>query len=107
MAEHPKVHIEPHILDEMREICLELPEAVEAEAFGSPTFQIRSKNFAMTHRDRSDRPSVWVKGAPGRLEAMVGAFPDRYFRPPYWVARVGSAAGWTTPRCRTGTRSRT
>lgn len=83
MAEHPKVHIEPYILDQLRDICLELPEAVESEAFGAPTFQIRTKNFAMTHRDRGDRPSVWVKGAPGHQEMLVAALPDRYFRPPY------------------------
>lgn len=83
VADHPKVHIEPQILDQLREVCLELPEAVESEAFGAPTFQVRKKNFAMTHRSMEDRPTVWVKGAPGRQEAMTGAFPDRYFRPPY------------------------
>lgn len=83
MTEHPEVFIEPHILDELREICLELPEAAEAVAFGAPTFKISGKNFAMTNRGRDDRPSVWVKGAPGRQEAVMAAFPDRYFRPPY------------------------
>lgn len=83
MPEHPKVHIEPQILDSLRDICLDLPEAQESEAFGAPTFQIRSKNFAMTHRGKEDRANVWVKGAPGRQEAMVGAFSERYFRPPY------------------------
>ena len=83
MADHPKVHIERHLLDTFREMCLNLPEAVEAEAFGAPTFQVRRKNFAMTHRNPEDRPTIWVKGAAGRQEAMIGSFPDRYFRPPY------------------------
>jgi hypothetical protein len=83
MTEHPEVHIEPHILDELREICMTLPEAEESIAFGAPTFKINSKNFAMTQRGSEDRPSVWVKGAPGRQEMVVAAFPDRYYRPPY------------------------
>jgi predicted DNA-binding protein (MmcQ/YjbR family) len=83
LVEHPKVTIEPHILDQLRDICLELPKAHESEAFGAPTFQIGKKNFAMTHRGKDDRPSVWVKAVPGRQEALVSAFPDRYYRPPY------------------------
>lgn len=82
MADHLKVHIEPQILDMLHEMCLELPKAVEAEAFGAPTLQVRRKNFAMTHRNPEDRPTIWVKGAEGRQEAMIGALPDRYFRPP-------------------------
>lgn len=83
MPQHPQVHIDPRILDQLRKICLDLPETHESEAFGAPTFQVRVKNFAMTHRGRDDRPNVWVKAAPGRQEAMADAFPDRYFRPPY------------------------
>lgn len=83
MTTHPEVHIEPHLLDQLREICLDLPEATEGIAFGAPTFRIGSKNFAMAHRDSADRPSVWVKGVPGRQDGLVVAFPDRYFRPPY------------------------
>ncbi len=83
MPGHPEVRIEPHILDELREICLELPETKEAATFGAPVFKVNSKHYAMTHRDKQDRPNVWVKGAPGQQEALAGAFPDRYFRPPY------------------------
>jgi predicted DNA-binding protein (MmcQ/YjbR family) len=83
MTDHPEVFIEPHIVDELRDICAELPEADASEAFGAPAFRVRKKIFAMTHRDKQDRPGVWVKGAPGQQEALVGAFPDRYYRPPY------------------------
>ena len=83
MTEDPEVFIEPHIVDELRDICRELPETTEGTPFGAPCFQVRRKNYAMTHRDKQDRPGVWVKGAPGRQEALVGAFPDRYYRPPY------------------------
>ena len=55
MTDHPKVHIERHLLDTLREMCLELPKAVEAEAFGAPTFHVHRKRFAMTHRNPEDR----------------------------------------------------
>ncbi len=83
MTEHPDVFIEPHIVDELRDICAGLPETTEGKPFGAPCFQVRRKNYAMTHRDRQDRPGVWVKGAPGQQEALVAAFPERYYRPPY------------------------
>lgn len=83
MTAHPEVFIEPHIVDELRDICAELPETAEGRPFGAPCFQVRRKNYAMTHRDRNDRPGVWVKGAPGQQEVLVGAFPERYYRPPY------------------------
>ena len=83
MTDHPEVFIEPHIVDQLRDICAGLPETTEGMPFGAPCFQVRRKNYAMTHRDRQDRPGVWVKAAPGRQEALVGAFPDRYYRPPY------------------------
>lgn len=91
MSDHPDVHIEPHLLDRLRDICLDLPEASESIVFGAPTFKIGKKNFTMTHRDQNDRPTIWVKGAPGRQDAVIGTFPDRYFRPPYlggkgWIA---------------------
>ncbi len=93
MTEHPEVFIEPHIVDELRDICLEMPEAVASEAFGAPAFRVREKIFAMTRRGPEDRPSVWMKGAPGRQEALVSAFPDRYYRPPY-VGQHGWIGCW-------------
>jgi hypothetical protein len=79
---HPHTEIDPAIMAPLREICLPYPEAAEAEAFGTPTFQIRRKNFAMVNYT-DGRASVWCKAAPGVQEAMIAAEPDRYFRPPY------------------------
>ncbi len=64
MSEHPKVAVDEAILAPIRAICLAYPEAIEAEAFGAPTFQVRTKNFAMLHQPEG-RTSVWCKAPPG------------------------------------------
>ena len=46
--------------DRLRAICLSLPEAVEKEAWGDPTFRVRDKIFAMEKRG-DGRISVWGK----------------------------------------------
>ena len=77
----------------LRKICLALPEAHEVEAWGEPTFRVKNKLFAMfagadNHHGRG-RDSVWCKAAPGNQELMIGAAPERFFKPPY----VGPS-GW-------------
>ena len=85
----------------MRRICLALPEAHEAEAWGEPTFRVRNKLFAMyaapDNHHGGGRPAVWCKAAAGNQSLMVRreqdmlvrAEPARYFVPPY----VGPS-GW-------------
>lgn len=77
----------------MRRICLALPEAHEAEAWGEPTFRVRNKLFAMyaapDNHHGGGRPAVWCKAAAGNQSFMVRAEPARYFVPPY----VGPS-GW-------------
>lgn len=77
----------------LRAICLSLPEAEERETWGSPTFRVRDKIFAMA-RDRDDgRPAVWCKAPSGAQAILVGADPARFFAPPYvgpkgWVGVI-------------------
>lgn len=90
MSSHPTVTIDDAIMEKLRAICLPLPEAAQAEAFGAPTFQIRSKNFAML-RKSDGRTSVWCKTTHEFQQALVNSEPERYFAPPYvgpkgWVA---------------------
>lgn len=92
MSEHPKVTVDEAILGPVRAICLTYPEAVEAEAFGAPTFQVRKKNFAMLHRPEN-RTSVWCKAPPGAQAAYVASEPDRYYAPPY-LGPSGWIAAW-------------
>ncbi len=97
MSTHPQIAIDDAILAPLREICMDYPEAVEAEAFGSPTFQIRAKNFAMVHKP-DHRVSVWCKAPPGAQEAYIASEPDRYFAPPY-LGPKGWIAAWISPEC--------
>jgi Uncharacterized protein conserved in bacteria len=80
-------------LPRLRRICLALPEAHEAEAWGEPTFRVRNKLFAMyaapDNHHGGGRPAVWCKAAAGNQSLMVRGEPARYFVPPY----VGPS-GW-------------
>jgi hypothetical protein len=80
----------PSNLSRLRKICLSFPEAIEVEAWGSPTFRV-GKIFAM-HGDNhhGGREAVWVKSKHFTQDMLVRGMPQRYFVPAY----VGPA-GWT------------
>jgi hypothetical protein len=69
-------------LPRLRAICLALPEAVEQETWGDPTFRVREKIFAMV-KAGDGRISLWCKAPPGAQAVLVGAAPARFFVPPY------------------------
>jgi len=85
----------------LREFCLALPEATEKPFGGhtTPSFRVRDKMFAMG-AEGDGRISVWCKAPPGAQEVLVGADPDRFFRPPYvgkdgWVGvRLDVPVNW-------------
>jgi predicted DNA-binding protein (MmcQ/YjbR family) len=85
--------------DRLRAICLALPEAVEQQAWGDPTFRVRQKIFAMEKRG-DGRISVWCKAPPGSQMVLVGADPARFFVPPYvghkgWIGmRLDQRPDW-------------
>ena len=85
--------------DQLRAICLALPEASEKEAWGDPTWRIRDKIFAMEKRG-DGRISVWCKAPPGSQEILVESAPALYFVPPYvghkgWVGmRLDAKPDW-------------
>lgn len=80
-------------LGRLRALCLALPEAHEALAWGEPTFRVRNRVFAMhasaDNHHGAGREAVWVKAAPGEQALRVRAAPDRFFVPPY-----AGPAGW-------------
>lgn len=86
-------------IDRLRAICLALPEAVEKEAWGDPTFRVRDRIFAMEKRG-DGCISLWCKAPPGSQMVLVGADPERFFVPPYvgskgWVGvRLDSKPDW-------------
>jgi hypothetical protein len=86
-------------INRLRAICLALPEAVEKEAWGDPTFRVRHKIFAMEKRG-DGRSSLWCKAPAGSQMVLVGADPERFFVPPYvghkgWVGvRLDCKPDW-------------
>ncbi len=70
------------MLDQLRSICLALPEASEQGGVGNPSFKVRNKIFAMQH-GVDGRPSLWCKAPPGAQDVLIGSDPERFFVPPY------------------------
>jgi predicted DNA-binding protein (MmcQ/YjbR family) len=83
-------------IDRLRSICLVLPEAAEQETWGSPTFRVRGKIFAMAP-DEGGRPAVWCKAPPGAQGVLIGADAARFFAPPY-VGPKGWIGVWLDRR---------
>lgn len=69
-------------IQELRRICLSMPDVAEVQAWGDPTFRVRNKIFAM-HKIGRGRISVWCKALPGAQQLLVAKAPDRFFVPPY------------------------
>ena len=65
--------------DEVRALCLSLPEATEKETWGDatnpghPTFRVRDKIFVIMAVDGSGGS---VKASPEEQAALMSAFPD-------------------------------
>jgi hypothetical protein len=77
----------PRPLSRLRKLCLALPEAIEVEAWGAPTFRVRGKLFAM-FSEKGDhhsggRHGVWIKSVHEQQQLMIRNDPSRFFYPPY------------------------
>jgi predicted DNA-binding protein (MmcQ/YjbR family) len=74
-----------------RDICLALPDTEEKIAWGSPTFRVHGRLFAMfTNNHHADgRIAIWAAAPPGAQQDLVAANPKHFFVPPY----VG-VGGW-------------
>ncbi|MFF2389018.1 MmcQ/YjbR family DNA-binding protein [Agromyces sp. NPDC058064] len=98
--EHPRVVDPAHpLVERVRAICLELPEAVEVEAWGRPTFRAAKPIFVHVSASMERPLSIVVKTDPDEHLALVQ--DDRFFGPPYydrarWVATDldGPDADW-------------
>jgi len=90
---------DPH-LAELRAVCLALPESVEVEAWGRPTFRAGKKIFAVFTGDDEHAAAVILKPEPDERDALVQ--DPRFYVPPYfgpsgWLALDLGAApvDWT------------
>lgn len=72
-------------LEALRKLCLALPEVTERVSHGEPTWFIRGKKTFVTYANHhhDDRLGFWCAAPTGVREALVGAEPGRFFRPPY------------------------
>jgi len=82
-------------LPRLRELCLALPETTERLSHGEPTWFVRDKKTFVMYADHhhDDRLAFWCAAPPGAQEEMVGAEPERFFRPPY-VGHRGWLGVW-------------
>jgi hypothetical protein len=78
--------------DTVRRMALGLPEAVELETWGTPTFRVRKKIFVMFSEEQRE---AWVKSTHDEQRALTQMDPDTFFVPPY----VGPS-GWIGVRIR-------
>ncbi len=89
-------------LEQVRAICLALPEAQELPAGHHAGFEVRGKRFALFLDDHhgDGRLALWCKAAPGFQDELVRSDPERYFVPPYlgprgWIGvRLESDPPW-------------
>jgi hypothetical protein len=91
---------EPDAIEQLRTICLQLPEA-EVRPFGghtAPSFRVRDKLFVMVGEDREH---MTCKAPPGVQQMLVASDPVRFFVPQYvgskgWVGiRLDGNPDWT------------
>jgi hypothetical protein len=75
----------PRALEEVRRLCLALPETSERLSHGAPTWFVRGKKTFVTYAEHhhDDRLAFWCAAPPGTQEALVAEDPGRFFRPPY------------------------
>jgi hypothetical protein len=81
------------LAEQVRAICLALPEVTERLSHGAPTWFVRDKKSFVTlwadghHEDVF--PHLWCAGLPGAQQELTVSEPGRFFRPPYVGGR-----GW-------------
>jgi predicted DNA-binding protein (MmcQ/YjbR family) len=91
---------ESDVIEQLRTICLQLPEAEERPFGGhtAPSFRVRDKLFVMVGEDRE---YMTGKAPPGVQQMLVASDPVRFFVPQYvgskgWVGiRLDGDPDWT------------
>jgi hypothetical protein len=85
---HPRMYEDGDLhLADVRRVCLALPETVEVEAWGRPTFRAGKKIFAVFSGDDGHDWTVIFKPDAEERPALLG--DDRFYSPPYW-----GPSGW-------------
>ena len=72
---------DPYLAD-LRAVCLALPETVEVEAWGRPTFRAGKRIFAVFEGHAEHPYAVIFKPEAAEGPALLG--DSRFYAPPYW-----------------------
>jgi hypothetical protein len=90
-------------LEQVRELCLALPEVTERLSHGAPTWFVRDKKTFVTYHDDhhgDGRLALWCAAPPGMQDALVAGEPEHYFVPAYvghrgWIGvRLDRGLDW-------------
>jgi hypothetical protein len=90
-------------LEQIRGLCLALPETSERPSHGAPTFFVRDKRsflMVLTNHHGDGRFAIWCAAPAGVQALLVQADPERFFVPPYvghrgWLGlRLDRALDW-------------
>ena len=79
--------------DTVRRLALALPDAIEQETWGTPTFRVRKKIFVMFSDEQRE---AWVKSTHDE-RALTQMDPETFFVPPYVGRAAGSASASERP----------
>ncbi len=105
MSTHPIKKIAPEdraYVEQLRRLCMALPEVTEKLAWGSPTWRVGGRLFAQLadHHHGDSHLAVWLAAPDGAQQALIESEPERFFRPAYvghlgWVAAIlGEDSDW-------------
>lgn len=73
-------------IEQLRAICMALPEVDERNSHGEPTWFVAGKKTFVSldnHHHGAAHLSAWCAAPPGAQETLIDAAPERFFRPPY------------------------
>ena len=110
---HPRMYADDDPqLGGVRRVCLALPEAVEVEAWGWPSFRAgaKGKMFAIYDHHSDDGYALTFKADPADRAALLE--DKRFFEPWYWGTWWCPRSTWrrrnpTGPRSPSSSRPRT
>jgi hypothetical protein len=78
-------------LEQVRRICLALPDTNERASHGTPTFFIRDKRSFVTYTDNhhdDGRLALWCASSSDVQQMLAMSRPQQFFVPPY-VGHLG------------------
>jgi hypothetical protein len=85
----------PGALDQVRRIALGLPDVSERRSHGVPGFFVADERpvcYFHDHHHGDDRVTLWCPAPPGVPDELVGAEPERFFKPP--PSASGTFSDW-------------